>query len=103
MPKVSVTLPHNMDAKSVQEKAGPIIEKTIKDFEGHDLQLTWTGQKAEFRFKSLGFSIQGHVAIDDQNITVEINLPIAAIMFKDRVEKGIRKNLGRALGVVPES
>ena len=47
MPKVTVAVAHKMDTEEVKRKATPVIEKTVKDFEGHDLQLTWTDHQAE--------------------------------------------------------
>ena len=97
MPKVTVSVPHKLSTADVKEKAVPMIEKTVKDFEGHDLQLDWQGDQAAFTFKSLAFSIKGGVDVQSENVVVEIDLPFAAMMFKDRVQKAITKNLTRAL------
>jgi hypothetical protein len=102
MPKVSVAVDHHSTPEEVKEKAGPIIEKTIKDFQGHGLEVEWSDMNAQFRFKSLAFTINGTIAIDPRQIVVEVDLPFAALMYKDRVHKGIEKNLTRALGSATE-
>ena len=97
MPVVSVSIPHSYSPDDVKERAEPYIEKMVDDFEGHDLDLEWDGHKADFSFKSLAFKITGHVEISTEDITVNVDLPIMAMIFKDKVEKAIHKNLTRAL------
>lgn len=97
MPKVSVTVPHTLTLDEATERARPALEKTVADFEGRDLALQWNGPAAEFSFKSLAFTIKGRVAIDAGQVTVEVDLPFAAMMFKDKVEKAVAKNLTRSL------
>jgi len=97
MPVVSVSVPHTHSPDDVKERAEPYIEKMVDDFEGHDLDLEWDGYKGDFSFKSLAFTITGKVRITDDEITVDVDLPLMAMMFKDKVEKAINKNLTRAV------
>jgi hypothetical protein len=97
MPKVTVNVPHHRDPEQVVEKARSVLEKTVKDFDGRDLDIQWTGRAADFKFKSLAFTIQGKMTVQDEAVTVEVDLPFAAMMFKDRVEKAVRKNVERAM------
>ncbi len=97
MPKVSVNVPHQGDPREVVEKIRPSIEKMIRDFEGRDMDITWQDTEAQFSFKSLAFTIQGTATVLPDRIQVEVNLPLAAMMFKDRVEKALSKNLTKAL------
>jgi hypothetical protein len=98
MPKVSVAVPHEMDPDEVAERAGPYIEKIVDDFQGHDLEIEWEGRAANFSFKSLTFRIKGDVAVSENDIAVNVDLPFAAMIFKDKVERAIGKNLKRAIG-----
>lgn len=98
MPKVSVSVPHAYSPDDVVERATPIVEKIVDDFQGSDLELEWTGHQAEFSFKSLAFQIKGDVDVQPDQITVTVDLPFAAMIFKDKVEKALNKNLRRALG-----
>ncbi len=97
MPTVSVSVPHEQSPEVIVKKSEPYIEKMINDFEGKDLEMEWEGNNADFSFKSLAFTIKGRVAVDDQQIAVDIDLPFAAMMFKDKVEKALTKNLTRAV------
>ena len=97
MPIVTVSVPHSHDPADVKTRAEPHIEKMVDDFEGHDLEMEWTDNKGEFSFKSMAFTINGEVEIDTEQITVNVDLPIMAMIFKDKVEKAINKNLSRAV------
>ena len=97
MPKVTVTIPHSADPDELVAKVRPAVEKTVSDFEGHDLDITWSGRSAEFSFKSLAFTIKGRSEVRDADVLIEIDLPFAAMMFKDKVQKAITKNLTRAI------
>src|SRR5687768_11780930 len=97
MPKITVRVPHNLDPADAFVKVRPALEKTAQDFQGQDLQLSTTANSATFSFKSLGFAIKGQAEAKAGEVVVEVDLPFAAMMFKDKAEKGIEKNLGRAL------
>ena len=97
MPKISVTIPHQLEKSAVIEKVQPAMEKTASDFQGQNLAIDWQGDKADFQFKRLGFSIKGTVVVDDSEITVDLELPFAAMMYKEKAKKGIAKNMTAAL------
>jgi len=97
MPKITVKVPHQQNPDELAAKIKPALEKTVNDFQGHDLVMDWTGNAADFRFQSLAFSITGRLAIEPTDVVVEIDLPFAAMMFKDQVQKAITKNVTRAL------
>jgi hypothetical protein len=101
MPKVTVTVAHTLSVDEAAARAKPALEKTVSDFEGRDLAINWNGPGAEFTFKSLAFTIKGRVAIEPAQVTVEIDLPFAAMMFKDKVQKAVTKNLNRSLSPPP--
>ncbi|MCA9246797.1 MAG: polyhydroxyalkanoic acid system family protein [Planctomycetales bacterium] len=97
MPKVSVSVPHNLSATEALEKVQPALDKTVKDFNGHSMETTPGDNSADFKFKSMAFTISGQVRATDSDITVDVELPFAAMMFKEKTQKAISKNLTRAL------
>ena len=97
MPKVSVSVPHSHDPEEVMNRAKPYLEKLIDDFEGEDLQVDLGDRQGTFTFRSMMFNIQGDLIVDEEKISVSIDLPLAAMLFKDKVEKGITKLLTRAV------
>src|SRR5262245_54169205 len=96
MPKITVRVPHN-DPSGAIAKVRPALEKTVNDFQGHDLELTDIPCGLEFKFKSLAFTISGRALAAPTDVIVEVDLPFAALMFKEKAEKAITKNLTRVL------
>ena len=96
MPKITVRVPHH-DPPGAIAKIRPALEKTVSDFQGHDLELTEIPGGLEFNFKSLAFTIGGRATAEPTDVVVEVDLPFAALMFKDKAEKAITKNITRAL------
>jgi putative polyhydroxyalkanoic acid system protein len=96
MPKITVRVPTS-DPKTALAKVRPALEKTVSDFQGHDLELTGDDSNLSFKFKSMAFTISGRVIAEPTDVLVEVDLPFAALMFKDKAERAIQKNISRAL------
>ena len=96
MPKITVKVPHN-DPVGALAKVRPALEKTVADFQGHDLELSGNESALEFKFKSMAFTITGRALAGPGEVVVEVDLPFAAMMFKDKAERAITKNITRAL------
>src|SRR5262245_24094987 len=101
MPKITVKVPHQGDPKETFAKMRGALEKTVKDFQGVDLQLSEGATSANFTFRSMAFTITGRAEAVPTEVIVEVDLPFAALMFKDLAEKAITKNVTRALGPPP--
>lgn len=97
MPKVTVRVPHQGDPKETFTKIRGALEKTVKDFQGVDLELSAGETSADFKFRSMAFTITGRAEAFPTEVLVEVDLPFAAIMFKELAEKAISKNVSRAL------
>src|SRR5688572_25602189 len=97
MPKLTIRVPHQLDPADAFARLRPALEKTVTDFQGHDLQITGTGTAAQFTFKSMAFTIKGQAEAKPDEAVVEVDLPFAAMMFKDKAERAITKNVTRAL------
>ena len=98
MPKITIRVPHQFTPAEAFTKIQPALEKTVTDFQGHDLQQNATETSSQFSFKSMAFTIKGTAEAKADEVVVEVDLPFAAIMFKDKAERAITKNVTRALG-----
>lgn len=97
MPKLTIRVPHALDPAAAFAKIQPALQKTVTDFQGHDLVLNPTDTSAQFTFKSMAFTIKGQAQATPGEVVVEVELPFAAMMFKDKAERAITKNVTRAL------
>ena len=97
MPKITVRIPHALSAEEAFAKVGPALEKTAKDFQGYDLKIDSQETTAAFSFKSMAFTIKGTMEATAAEVVVNVELPFAAMMFKDQAERAVAKNVKRAL------
>jgi len=97
MPKITVRIPHSLSAAEAFVKVAPALEKTAKDFQGYDLKIEAQETSASFSFKSMAFTIKGTTESTDKEVVVNVELPFAAMMFKDQAERAVAKNVKRAL------
>jgi hypothetical protein len=98
MPKVSVAAPHHGDPDEVAAKVRSMLEETVKEFQGQNFEADWSGRSATLKFTSLGFPITAAISVDETQVAIDIDLPMAAMMFKGRVEEVLTKNLTAMLG-----
>ena len=103
MPKITVRVPHTLDPTAAFAKVQGALEKTVTDFQGHDLSLAGSDTTTNFTFKSMAFTIKGTAAATAEDVVVEVDLPFAAMMFKDKAERAIAKNVKRALESPPSA
>src|SRR5688572_19761046 len=101
MPKITVRIPHQLGAAEAFLRVKPALEKTAKDFQGHDLQMDSQETTATFSFKSMAFTVKGTLEVSDSEVVVHVDLPFAAMMFKDQAERAVAKNVKRALEPSP--
>lgn len=97
MPQIRVSVPHGLDPQAAFARLKPALEKLATDFQGQDLQIETTETTATFSFKSLGFAIKGQAEARPSEVVVNVDLPFAAMMFKDKAQQAIEKNVRRAL------
>ena len=95
MPKVTVRVPHSLEPAAAFAKIEPALQKTVTDFQGHDLSQDGSETSTSFTFKSMAFTIKGRAEATTGEVLVEIDLPFAAMMFKDKAERAITKNVTR--------
>ena len=98
MPTVSVAVPHHGDPDEVATKVRDMLEETVKEFQGQNFAADWSGRSATLKFTSLGFPITAAINVDETQVAIDIDLPMAAMMFKGRVEEVLKKNLTALLG-----
>jgi hypothetical protein len=97
MPKITVRVPHQLEPAAAFARIQPALEKTVSDFQGHDLAIEASENSSTFTFKSMAFTIKGRAEATSSDVVVEVELPFAAMMFKDKAERAITKNVTRVL------
>lgn len=100
MPQMIVTVPHALG----QEEATARLTKKMEEVKAkhlyavQDLVETWPDPNTlEFSFKALGFAVSGHCSSKPDAVTLDLDLPVAAVLVKGMIEAEIKKELRSVL------
>lgn len=94
MPKISLEIPHSLSAEEVRSRLERFTESLPKD-QVSDLEQGWNGDTLTFGFKTYGIKIAGDLTALEEKLLVNVDLPFSAMMFKGKIEEGIKKQLKR--------
>lgn len=99
MPRITVTVPHELGQEQAAGRLATYLDMIreknkdkIKDFE-----QTLGENSGTFSFKTMGFKVAGDVAVHPADVTLNCDLPFAAMLFKGKIEKEMREQLERVL------
>ena len=88
MPSICIAVPHNL----TQQEAKNRIQNFASQSRGHfggvvsDVKEDWTDNTGSFSFRAMGFPVSGKLHVEAANVRVEIDLPLAALPFKSKIE-----------------
>lgn len=99
MPGFSTQVSHPLDQATAVEKLKGLLgglQAKYKDV-ASDVQGAWTDNVLDFSLKVMGFAITGKVTVQDKLALVEGKLPLAAAMFRGRIEESIKGEMEKEL------
>lgn len=101
MPKLNLEIPHALSADEAKSR----LERKVEFLQGSygsqvkDMTQSWNGNTLNFGFKTMGMRFDGDLAVEDNRVVLNGDLPFAAMMFKGKIESEIRHQLERLLKV----
>jgi putative polyhydroxyalkanoate system protein len=97
MPKFGVRVPHQLSQQEARSRLERFAERLQQKLEGQvsDLQQAWEGDTLRFQFKTYGIQIKGTIAATENELNLDGELPFSAMMFRGKIEDGIREQLER--------
>ncbi len=100
MPKINFDVPHTLTADDAKEKLQKFIDAIQSRFKDQvsDLEQSWEGNDLLFGFKTFGIKIGGKISAFEDKLSVDCDLPFAAMMFKGKIESEMREQLERLVG-----
>jgi hypothetical protein len=99
MPKFSVDVPHQLGQEEAKSRVQGLLQRVKDKYQSQvsDLEESWTDNVLTFEFKTYGFKIGGKLTAVADSVKIDGDLPIAAMMFKGRIEQTIRDELVKRL------
>lgn len=99
MPSFSTQVSHSLDQQTAVHRLNGLmngLQAKYKDV-ASDVQGTWTDNVLNFSLKVMGFTITGKVTVQDQVANVTGQLPLAAALFRGRIEESIKSEMEKEL------
>ncbi len=99
MPRLTMEAPHSLGREEalrrMKEKSGEVV----RTFQAQvsNLHHEWNGDVISFSFKTAGMKFSGTGRVEDSRVTLDAELPLAAMLFKSKAEQRIRKDLDELL------
>jgi len=99
MPSYSVSVQHSLGQPAARQRVESFLEKVLRDYAQSisNVDGQWTENRLAFRFMTYGLNISGMLVVEDSVVTVSGPLPLAAVLFRGRIEQQIREELQRLL------
>ncbi len=99
MPSVKLTVPHKLPQEEAVNRLKFFFEKLKHRYQNQltELEEHWTDSALDFGFKTYGFRVAGRMSVEPEAVQFDGQIPLAAMMFKGKIEQTIRDELGKLL------
>jgi putative polyhydroxyalkanoate system protein len=99
MKTISVSIPHDLgraEAKARIESGFSGMRQNFAAMGVQDVTEAWDGDTLGFRAKGMGQTIDGRIHVRDEDVRIELDLPMLLAGLADRIRGGIEKQ-GQAM------
>jgi hypothetical protein len=100
MPSYNVSVPHELGQDDALARLRRFLDDVQRDYAAHvrDVRGEWIENRLQFGFVATGLPISGTLVVEETIVHVAGPLPLAAALFRGRIEQTIRDQLQRLLG-----
>jgi hypothetical protein len=99
MPSFNMSVPNPLGQEEALSKIQNLLGQ-VKEEHGDkisDLQESWSGNTGTFSLTAMGMKVSGTLAVKPDEVTIDGNIPFAAVPFKGQIEKVIREQAEKVL------
>lgn len=99
MAQFQTVVPHRLGQSAARVRLEHVLPRMAAGFGDQlsDLEGDWRGNELHYGFTAVGFRITGQIVVEEAAARVHCQLPMAALLFRGRIEQEIRLHLGAAL------
>jgi hypothetical protein len=99
MPSYHVSVPHALGLATARARLDVFLEDVRRQYAAYlgDVSGAWNADCLDFRFHAAGLPISGKLAVEETSVQVSGHLPLAAALFRGRIERTIREELTKLL------
>jgi hypothetical protein len=99
MASYNVRVPHALGREMALARVARFLDDVQRDYAAHmsDVEGQWSDNRLQFGFVASGLRISGTLLVEETSVHVSGPLPLAAALFRGRIEQTIRDELQRLL------
>jgi Putative polyhydroxyalkanoic acid system protein (PHA_gran_rgn) len=99
MPKVVLTVPHELGQAGAQTRVVGLITDVLAKYGSQlsDVHQEWNGNTCNLGWKSMGMGMTAVLVVNDADVSVDGTMPMAFMAFKGKMEGIVRDRLTAAL------
>lgn len=99
MPSIKVTVPHKLGQEEAARRLKNFIQEMKQQFgsQAKNVQESWNGNTGHFSLEVMGMTLSGTLNIEPDQARMEADLPMAAMMFKGKIESQVRDKISSLL------
>jgi hypothetical protein len=100
MPKFNVSVPHAIDRTEAVNKLKSFMDAAREDspVELSDVKEDWDESgNLDFAFSAMGFRIAGKMVTEAMKVSINGNLPFAALPFRGAIENQLKSKIIEAI------
>jgi hypothetical protein len=101
MPGFVTEIQHQLGKEAATEKLRNFLAQVKERYADQvsEVDGTWQDNVLSYRLTTYGIKIDGTLTVEDDVVTLQGNLPLAAMIFKGRITESMRGALERALAL----
>jgi hypothetical protein len=99
MPSLKLTFPHQLGQPEAAERLKILLSRVKEKYQDQvtNLQESWNDNTLTFSFSTYGFKVNGDVVVQPTEVQLDGQIPMAAMIFKGKIEGAIREQLAKVL------
>jgi hypothetical protein len=99
MPSLNLAIPHSLTQEEAIARLQRHIEMAKQMYGAHvsNLNEQWSGNVLNYGFSAMGMATSGTLRVEEGVVQIDSKLPLAAVMFRGRIEDTVRNQLGQIL------
>ena len=100
MPSVTLETTHSLGQEEATRRLKERFSSLIDEHQDRisNLRQQWDENAFSFGFEAVGMKIAGTVTVEPSAVKLAAEVPLAAMLFKSRIEEHVHKELGELLG-----
>jgi putative polyhydroxyalkanoate system protein len=99
MPSFNTEVSHSLGKEQARQRLESFLDRAAQVYKDQIGELTgeWSGDTLNFKMTTYGIAINGNLAVEEETVRIQGQLPFAAVAFRGKIEKGFAKEIERAL------